>query len=534
MSEPEVLLPSGLESEGVLHQRLQYLTVAVQQQLQETERRYREELERRIHHNTLLSADLDRLSSYTNEVTCDTKHGGLRRYASSLALTSDNVTSNHCRPIEVSAPVLGSSSDCKRPSRLIPYHTQQCERAASFKTTQQRKEEEEEAECKKKFSALPVPSQVKQSLFREMMEQRDRVRKQGHEQRKNFLLSDQRPFSFQEREKKKQDKLAALETQVSQQAKKTTLDNVKQSSPKLLGATDKEHCSNVHVSTTQQEKPAAPGRPKLRTAERTRREKLGFLDEKPSFQPKINHQVPDFRRLHKALQTEGLTKTPVKDVIRCQPFYLRTSALPVRQRKQSPDKLQVSSSLNRSKSCGALTSLSADTLPTYITDATRKRCMAIRMSMETRDWKNQASDNWLKNYQTKSEAMRKTVSLHAKLLDPHKSLREVYDERLQHHRQADRQRTSDYMKDLRDMKARVRERPLLFEQVKQRNAKARAEQTYRNELKKAGIKEQFVEEKGSTLNETLEDDTTPNVHRTDNAFHSSDAEEENVDDGEEN
>lgn len=77
----------------------------------------------------------------------------------------------------------------------------------------------------------------------------------------------------------------------------------------------------------------------------------------------------------------------------------------------------------------------------------------------------------------------------------------------------------DYMRELRDMKARVSERPYLFEQAKQvghiklklyckmqvmclfcnfeflcqKNAKAHAEQTYRRKLQKAGIKEQFVE-----------------------------------------
>lgn len=30
--------------------------------------------------------------------------------------------------------------------------------------------------------------------------------------------------------------------------------------------------------------------------------------------------------------------------------------------------------------------------------------------------------------------MKKTVALHAKLLDPHSSLKEVYNEKLQHHR----------------------------------------------------------------------------------------------------
>ncbi|XP_061898068.1 protein FAM161B isoform X2 [Entelurus aequoreus] len=529
MSVPEVLLANGLESVGIVHQGLQYLREAVQQQLQETERRHRDELERRIHSNTLLSADVDRPTGGTNEGTCQTKPGELRRYASTHALTSANRTSKNSRLLEVPAPALGYSSDRKHPPRLLPYQTQQCERAASFKTTQQMKEEAEEAECKKKFSALPIPSQVRHPLYQEMMEQRDKERMQKLEQRKTFLLSVQKPFSFQDREKKKQDKLAAMVTQVSQEAKKTTLDKIQQSASKLLKEKDQDHCRKVHVSTIEREKPAAFERTKSRTAERTRREKLGFLDEKPSFQPKINHQVPDFSRLHKALQTERMRKSPVKDVIRCQPFYLRTSALPVRQKKQSPEKSQISGNLNRSKSCGALTSLSADTLPTYITDATRKRCMAIRMSMEMRDWKNQASEDWLKKYRTKSEAMRKTVSHHSKLLDPHKSLREVFDERLKHHREADHQRTSDYMRDLRDMNARVGERPLLFEQVKQRNAKAQAEQTYKNELKKAGVKEQFVEEKGgmvkgTSISSTLEDDTTTDVDRNDNAIQESDAE----------
>lgn len=80
------------------------------------------------------------------------------------------------------------------------------------------------------------------------------------------------------------------------------------------------------------------------------------------------------------------------------------------------------------------------------------------------------------------------------------------------------------MRELQEMKARVSERPYLFEQVKQvgtnkvnvhytvqvtcsssgvimffywqRNAKARAEQAYRSKLQKAGLEEKFVEETG--------------------------------------
>lgn len=57
-----------------------------------------------------------------------------------------------------------------------------------------------------------------------------------------------------------------------------------------------------------------------------------------------------------------------------------------------------------------------------------------RKSMEMRDSKNQESADWLKKHQMRSQAMKKTVTLHAKLLDPHSSLKEVYNEKLQQHR----------------------------------------------------------------------------------------------------
>ncbi|RVE57159.1 hypothetical protein OJAV_G00213660 [Oryzias javanicus] len=183
------------------------------------------------------------------------------------------------------------------------------------------------------------------------------------------------------------------------------------------------------------------------------------------------------------------------------------------------------SNLNRSKSLGALTLLSANTLPIYISDAVRKRCMAIKRSMELRESKNQESMDWLRNYQKRSKALKKTITLHSKLLDPHSSLKEVHAENLQRHRQADKQRTKDYRRELQDMKARVQERPYLFEQVKQRNAKEYAEQIYRNKLKKMGLKEEFVEEIGDTFRS--DDDINTSIHSD-----SSHIREENADDWE--
>lgn len=54
--------------------------------------------------------------------------------------------------------------------------------------------------------------------------------------------------------------------------------------------------------------------------------------------------------------------------------------------------------------------------------------------MEMRESKNQESADWLRKYQMRSQAMKNTVTLHAKLLDPHGSLNKVYNEKLQQHR----------------------------------------------------------------------------------------------------
>ncbi|XP_068448306.1 protein FAM161B isoform X1 [Clinocottus analis] len=161
--------------------------------------------------------------------------------------------------------------------------------------------------------------------------------------------------------------------------------------------------------------------------------------------------------------------------------------------------------------------------------------MAIRKSMEMRDSKNQASADWLRKYHMRSQALKKTVTLHARLLDPHSSLKDVYNDKLQRHREVDQQRMREYTKELRDMKARVGERPFLFEQEKQKNAKAQAEQTYRNKLEKAGLKELFVEEngeatEGASSSFSSEEDTDKN-HSTENHISNR---EENVDDGEKN
>ncbi|KAM8915439.1 protein FAM161B [Spinachia spinachia] len=534
MPKLEALETDGLRSELILRQHLKALSEALRQQLQESETRQKEELDRRIHQNSLLSTE----SSDRNKIKHQNKHVGIRTATSTSALTSDKKTLQHPRHSESPnvSPVPVSTLTLAR--------TQQCERFDSSKTTQMRKVEEAETECHRKFRAHPVPGHVSQTLYREMMELKEKERNQWHEQRKDFLLSIQRPFSFQERENEK-ERLRTMLNQVEHKKKAASIMKPPKKEVKNMSDCEVKDVELQSGAPTQtevgHEKPTLTGCPRLRTSERTRREKLGFLDKRPRFQPQIIQQVPDFSRLHKALQTAGLRKSLSKDVVKCQPFNLRTSALPARRSRTSPENSEVPeiSKLSRSKSLGALTSLSANTLPTYITDATRQRGAAIRKSMEMMDSKNQVGADWLRRYQMRSQAMKKTVTLHARLLDPHSSLKAACNEKLQHHREADQQRMREYRRELRDMKARVRERPFLFEQVKQKNAKAQAEQTYRNKLKIAGLKEQFVEEHGEAVEGSsssscgFEEDTDKN-HMAEDHIRSSYVEGGNVDDWEQN
>ncbi|XP_056151348.1 protein FAM161B [Lampris incognitus] len=548
MSELDALLLDGLRAEMNLQYTRKAMREIHRQQLLEAERRQREDLEKRIHLNSLISTDRDRKVHNERQTDRAPSHrtsqiGNLdpRRSRSTSSLATGKGTSQQLRqlekPISPSAAWISStnvSQQTARASTAAQRGTQPLQQQALSNTqlAYVSKEAEAEAECRKKFHASPVPRHASLPLYHKLMQLREEERKQGHDQRKNFLLSIQKPFSFLERDKEKREKMIEMLSQTVQTQKATKAVVVSKTAPKIREDTevsplskDKELCTEVQMQTRAQEnvrKSIVLGdnylhtsNPKLRCAERTKRELLAFLDEKPSFQPKINPGVPDFNRLHKALPIKAPREAERNDVTQCQPFHLRTSTLSTRQSRMTPKtslEPRISHHLNSSSSFGGITSLSRDTLPTYITDAVRMRGIAIRKSMQLWDSEKQESADWVRKYRMRSQAMKKTIAIRAKVMDPHSSLKEVYHEKLQRHREADQQRMREYMRELRDMKARVTVRPLLFEQVKQESAKAHALHTYRNKLKEAGLNELFVEAHGEGVEVTAiqsgsEDDT---------------------------
>ncbi|NXG75537.1 F161B protein, partial [Baryphthengus martii] len=458
---------------------------------------------------------------------------GNKRQSSSLTdLTSDStwdqqkpdsLPKSHLRPKSASSPWI--------PSITIPQPFQMTLREARKKSQlmksyifleldkqRGKRQSQDEAECQKQFRALPVPAHVFLPLYQEIMEQNEIRRQRATQKRKELLLSTQRPFSFLEKEEKKREairqKFLAMATSKESSKQKPACKKLPKSTYEpLLGDKLKEAelCREIHIEMRAKDllessvAPIDPSNcrrdPQSRTATKTKQERLGFLQDKSfSFKPRINPTIPDFEGLYWAFQREVGRRQESKEATRNKPFKLRTSDLPGRQR-QAKEKIKDSQQLSKvsvqkSLSLSGLSSLSSNTLPVHITDATRKRESAIRYSQDKKNERDKGGMDWLEKQKKKCQAIQKSVSSRAKALDPHKSLEETHKEKLKQNWQNMRERTKEYRRELEEMELRVKNRPYLFEQVTKHDARQGAERRYRHTLQQVGLSEEFVRQKG--------------------------------------
>uniref|UniRef100_A0A8C5K6S5 Family with sequence similarity 161, member B n=1 Tax=Jaculus jaculus TaxID=51337 RepID=A0A8C5K6S5_JACJA len=393
---------------------------------------------------------------------------------------------------------------------------------ASFELERQQaqRQGQEEAECYRQFRAQPVPAHVYLPLYPEIVERSEAQRRARIQKRKELLLSSLKPFSFLEKEEQRKkaarhrDSSAITEDKVppkkaAKRIPKAILEPAlgdKLQEAELLRkiriqmrALDMLQMASSPISSSRSRAHSQP-----RTATRTQKEKLSFLQTDFGFQPRVNPVVPDYEALYNAFQRRAAKKRESRETTRNKPFLLRTANLchaprpcdsaSTGRRRDSPQ--PTATPRPRSHSLSGLASLSTNTLPVHITDATRKRESAVRLSLEKKD-KEDKSIQWLGMHKKKCQAMSKSVTLRAKAMDPHKSLEEVFKAKLKENRNNDRKRTKEYKKELEEMKKRIQTRPYLFEQVTKDLAKKEAEQRYRETLQQAGLEEDFVRSQGT-------------------------------------
>lgn len=247
------------------------------------------------------------------------------------------------------------------------------------------KEELDLAECQKQFHASPVPEQVFKTNYNEIVKEQELKSLEGRQQRREFLLSTQKPFTFYQKEDgktkeinpdislKSQSKNRKPAGEARTRTQAVTDSNI---SEKLKGdrwfqivcnrdawcficslltfidfTLEKEQRRKIRIQIRAQETLRVSTAPiqsqstranlQASTTQITKNKLLGFLQQTPSFQPKINTKVPDFDKLYQVFQKEMMTRVERKEVTICQPFQLHTSALRQRNSRSSLDQSAV-------------------------------------------------------------------------------------------------------------------------------------------------------------------------------------------------
>ncbi|NXK40351.1 F161A protein, partial [Piprites chloris] len=329
-----------------------------------------------------------------------------------------------------------------------------------------KKQLEEEAECQKKFRANPVPATIFLPLYHDIVQRNEERRRSVRERSKLKLLASQKPFKFIERERQRSEirKMQLRDLPMPENPAKVFRAKPV---PKCVYSPDfnerlkeEELYREIRIRMRAEEMLRNSSVPNSRLAlkETNKTKKHKSTDPKQTeHRPRINPSVPDFGRLYERFQKRLLQQKQVKDLTVCEPFNLLTSYIPSNKGKILKDIEEDEEKLKE----------------TRWPFASPRRKPQMRHSSANSQLLGSGKSKSPKN----TESTRR---------------------RLQALRNNEKQRRQEYLQELKEMEERVKQRPLLFERVTQKNARIAAEKHYSNRLRALGINPEFVSKKGQT------------------------------------
>ncbi|NWS83342.1 F161A protein, partial [Toxostoma redivivum] len=330
-----------------------------------------------------------------------------------------------------------------------------------------KKQLEEEAECQKKFRANPVPAAVLLPLYHDIVQRDEERRRSVRERSKLRLLASQKPFKFIERERQRRETRKMQLKDVLPPENKTKVFRARPV-PKCVYSPDfsdklkeKELYREIRIRMRAEELLRNSSVPNSRLAlkETNKKKKHKSTEHKAKIKPSI----PDFDLLHEKFQKHLLQQKKVKPLTVCEPFHLFTSYIP-----SNKDKI--------------LKDIQED-------EETLKETRWPFASLRRKPQMGQAGESPHLLRRGKSKPPKNT---------------EATRQRLQALRNNERQRRQEYLQELQEMEKRVKEMPLLFERVAQKNARIAAEKYYSNRLRALGICPEFVSKKGGAAKSELQ------------------------------
>ncbi|NXC82604.1 F161A protein, partial [Cercotrichas coryphoeus] len=322
-----------------------------------------------------------------------------------------------------------------------------------------KKQLEEEAECQKKFRANPVPAAVLLPLYHDIVQRNEERRRSVRERSKLRLLASQKPFKFIERERQRRETRKMQLKDVLPPENQMKVFRARPV-PKCVYSPDyndklkeKELYREIRIRMRAEELLRNSSVPNSRLAlkETNKNKKHKSTEHKPKIRPSI----PDFELLHEKFQERLLQQKKVKPLTVCEPFHLFTSYIP-----SNKDKI--------------LKDIEED-------EETLKETRWPFASLRRKPQMGQSGANPHLLRRGKSKFPKNT---------------EATRRRLQALRNNERQRRQEYLQELQEMEERVKQMPLLFERVAQKNARIAAEKYYSNRLRELGICPEFVSKKG--------------------------------------
>ncbi|NWV19916.1 F161A protein, partial [Origma solitaria] len=326
-----------------------------------------------------------------------------------------------------------------------------------------KKQLEEEAECQKKFRANPVPAAVFLPLYQDIVQRNEERRRSVRERSKLRLLASQKPFKFIERERQRSEIRKMQLKDISPPENKTKVFRAKPV-PKCVYSPDfndklkeEELYREIRIRMRAEELLRNSSVPNSRLAlKETNKKKHKSTEPKQTRRkPKMESSVPDFERLHEKFQKRLLQQKKVKHLTVCEPFHLCTSYIPSKKGRILEDIQEDEEKLKETRWPFA--------------SPRRKPQMGL----------SRANPQLLGA--GKSKSPKNTESTRR---------------RLQALRNNEKQRRQEYLQELQEMEERVKQMPLLFERVTQKNARIAAEKHYSNRLRALGISPEFVSKKG--------------------------------------
>ncbi|XP_069499164.1 testis-specific protein 10-interacting protein [Ambystoma mexicanum] len=244
--------------------------------------------------------------------------------------------------------------------------------------------------------------------------------------------------------------------------------------------------SNKDVAGKRKGSPGSPEPPRLHSS--SPRQGLWFIpgweqrwrmanENELTFRPAINKSVPNFDRLQRKFQ-KSLEQTRVKrTVTMCKPFKLhtpRTEPCHCReeQKEKNSEKIHKDNHRQRRERLQRPCSSNSEALPSLpsTNNTFEKRQTAIRTSLLEAGRRAQEQKEVEDRRKRRAQRIRRRVQ---KCLSARRTLlgkKEELNKKVQEHRQQSQERSEEYQVELREMLARVNQRPFLFQQATQYNS----------------------------------------------------------------